>query len=239
MGELDDALVVDFPLRGEWQAYHTPATKIPSHGTDMLGQRYAFDFIRTEEGPGWRYHPAGTLRTFILGVPTSECHGFDEPIHAPFEGLVAAAQDGYPERARIHPIRELAIVLKNALTFRPTPDGLRKVLGNFVILRSSDSPDVFAAFAHLRPGSVSVATGDTVRTGDLLGRVGSTGNSTAPHLHFQLMDSVDPTVAKGVPCVFRAYEVRRDGVWTRVTDAVPVNTDRIRYLGEPAVGEPQ
>ncbi|HJS27439.1 MAG TPA: M23 family peptidase, partial [Actinomycetota bacterium] len=46
MGELDDPVVVGFPLRGEWAAATTPAHRIPSHGTDMLGQRYAFDFVR-------------------------------------------------------------------------------------------------------------------------------------------------------------------------------------------------
>ena|GEM_PF-2671872 len=42
MGELDDPVVVEFPLRGEgWMAVTTPAARTPSHGVDMLGQRYA------------------------------------------------------------------------------------------------------------------------------------------------------------------------------------------------------
>ena len=69
---------------------------------------------------------------------------------------------------------------KNAAT--SSPESLPSVLGNYVIMRRGD---VFAAFAHLAPDSVAVATGQTVGTGDMLGRVGHTGNSTAPHLHFQ------------------------------------------------------
>src|SRR4029450_794074 len=57
--------------------------------------------------------------------------------------------------------------------------------------------EAFAVFAHLAPGTVSLATGQEVRVGDLIGRVGHTGNSTAPHLHFQLMDASDPLRAKG------------------------------------------
>jgi hypothetical protein len=38
-------VVVDFPLRGEWFAPNTPGTKIPSHGTDLLGATYAYDFV--------------------------------------------------------------------------------------------------------------------------------------------------------------------------------------------------
>lgn len=44
----DDLLMIDFPLKGEWEAPHTPGDKIPSHGTDSLGQRYAYDFFRTD-----------------------------------------------------------------------------------------------------------------------------------------------------------------------------------------------
>ena len=91
--------------------------------------------------------------------------------------------------------------------------------------------DVFAAFAHLAPGSVAVAPGQAVRNGDVLGRVGHTGNSTAPHLHFQLMDSTDPMHARGVPCAFRTYEVMRNGSWERVENGIPHKVDRIRYLG--------
>jgi hypothetical protein len=48
MGELDDPVVVRFPLQGEWVALRTPAHRIPSHRTNMLGQRYAFDFVRLD-----------------------------------------------------------------------------------------------------------------------------------------------------------------------------------------------
>ncbi|MEI8334513.1 MAG: M23 family metallopeptidase [Chloroflexota bacterium] len=225
--ELEGARVVDFPLQGEWMAVHTPGSRIPSHGTDMLGQRYAFDLIRFDPRKGSRYHPAGGLRTLLLGVPTRECHGWGESVRAPLDGLVVAASDGLPERSRIHPVREIALVLRNGLTFRPTREHLDRVLGNHVILECGD---VYAGFAHLTTGSVTVAAGQRVGVGDVLGRVGHTGNSTAPHLHFQLMDGPDPLTARGVPCVFRAYEVWRHGGWRRVERAVPKNTDRIRSV---------
>jgi murein DD-endopeptidase MepM/ murein hydrolase activator NlpD len=227
--ELEDARIVDFPLRGEWRAVNTPASRIPSHGTDMLGQRYAFDLMRLDPGNGSRYHPAGGLRTLLIGVPTRECHGWGEPIHAPLDGVVVAARDGLPERTRIHPVRELALVLRNGLTFRPTPHHVHRVMGNHVILQCDD---VYAGFAHLTTGSVAVEAGQQVRVGDVLGRVGHTGNSTAPHLHFQLMDGPDPLTAHGVPCAFREYEVWRDDGWRRVEHAIPKSTDRIRSVAD-------
>ncbi len=225
--ELADARIVDFPLRGEWMAVQTPASRIPSHGTDMLGQRYAFDLIRFDPRKGSPNHPTGGLRTLLFGVPTRECHGWGEPIHAPLDGEVVAARDGIEERSRIHPIRELALVLRNGLTFRPTPENLHRVMGNHVILRCGD---VYAGFAHLTTGSVAVQAGQQVRVGDVLGRVGHTGNSSAPHLHFQLMDGADPLTAHGIPCAFREYEVWRDGGWQRVEHAIPTSTDQIRSV---------
>jgi murein DD-endopeptidase MepM/ murein hydrolase activator NlpD len=112
-------------------------------------------------------------------------------------------------------------------TRRRTPEHLHRVLGNHVILRCGD---VYAGFAHLTTGSVAVEAGRSVLVGDVLGRVGHTGNSTAPHLHFQLMDDPDPLVAGGVPCAFRQYEVWRDGAWQRVENAIPRSTERIRSV---------
>jgi murein DD-endopeptidase MepM/ murein hydrolase activator NlpD len=75
---------------------------------------------------------------------------------------------------------------------------------------------------------VEVSNGQTIRSGDLIGRVGHTGNSTSPHLHFQLMDGIDPMTARGVPLVFREYELRTDGQWRRVVQGIPRRGERIR-----------
>lgn len=225
--ELDRSVVVDFPLRGErWVAVNTPGDRIPSHGTDMLGQRFAYDLLQVDSRRGLRDHPAGILRRLIVGVRTRECYAWGAEIYAPFDGEIVRASDGVPERSWIHPLRELVLVLKNAATF--SADQLPLILGNHVIMRNGE---VFAGFAHLVPGSVAVQAGHTVRREDLLGRVGHTGNSTSPHLHFQLMDSAELMTAKGLPCAFQTYEVLRNGSWERVEDGTPRKVDRIRYLG--------
>lgn len=217
---------VDFPLRGgDWMAVTTPAHRIPSHGTDMLGQRYAYDFVKVDRRKGVNVHPVAPLRGILLGGATKDAYAWGEPVHAPVDGVVVAASDGVAERPWIRPLVEVARMIRNGFTF--TPDKLGEILGNHVVLRFGD---VYAGFAHLAPGTVAVEVDQQVTTGDLLGRVGHTGNSTSPHLHFQLMDSPDLMTAKGVPCSFRAYEVERDDRWELVEDGVPGRRERIRSV---------
>ena len=225
-GKLASAVVVDFPLLGEgWVAINSPADRIPSHGTDMLGQRYAYDFLMADRRARIHFHPAGWLRTLIAGVPTRECYAWGAPVHSVFDGEIVRAVDGFPERSRVHPIREAVLLVRNALTF--TPARLPSILGNHVIVRRGE---LIAAYVHLAPGSVVVREGQPVLTGEVIGRVGHTGNSTTPHLHFQLMDDADPTAARGVPCAFRSYDVFRAGAWHDVEAGIPGKTDRIRHL---------
>lgn len=226
--ELENPVVVEFPLRGEgWMAVTTPAARVPSHGVDILGQRYAYDFVRVDDRPGVHVHPTSTFVASTIGGRTNECYAWGAPIHAPFDADVVAAVDGVAERGWINPFREAARMLWNGLTFRP--EKIPSILGNHVILRAGD---VYAGFAHLTPGSPAVSTGQRVRAGEVIGRVGHTGNSTSPHLHFQLMDSADLMTANGIACAFSAYDVRQDdGSWERVERGIPGPRERLRVIG--------
>ena len=57
----------------------------------------------------------------------------------------------------------------------------------------------YAAYAHLRRGSVLVRPGDRVYRGQIIAECGNSGNTSEPHLHFQLMDRRRPALAAGVP----------------------------------------
>ncbi len=220
MVELDSPIIIDFPLRGGWVAAHTPLRKIPSHGTNALGQRYAFDFLRTDSRNGMHFFRDSILEYWLVGIPTKNCYCWQEFVYAPFDGEVILARDGLRERIRLHPVLDALVVVKNTISANAKAIlfGARKVdlhlyLGNYVILKSKGA---YALFAHLHPDSIAVEMGQSVREGDLLGKVGHTGNSTAPHLHFQLMDSADLLIAKGLPCAFKAYEVYHRGDESRL-----------------------
>ena len=65
--------------------------------------------------------------------------------------------------------------------------------GNGVVVKIR--PGVFGHYYHLQPGSVRVEVGQRVRTGQKLGLLGNTGNTTGPHLHYETRvdgDAVNP-----------------------------------------------
>ena len=66
--------------------------------------------------------------------------------------------------------------------------------------------DVYAVFAHLSKGSLTVTRGQRVKAGDHIASCGNSGNSTQPHLHFQLMDHKRVLLAAGLPFRFEQYE---------------------------------
>jgi murein DD-endopeptidase MepM/ murein hydrolase activator NlpD len=74
----------------------------------------------------------------------------------------------------------------------------------------------------MQPNSLKFKVGDRVRTGDVLGLLGNTGNTDTPHLHFHIQDGPSPTRSNGLPFVFTSFESR--GVVTdeaRITAPFP------------------
>lgn len=82
---------------------------------------------------------------------------------------------------------------------RETKSKSHVLLGNYVLIDHGQSE--FSLYAHLKPGSVRVKPGDQVKAGDVIGNLGSSGNSTEPHLHFQITDKPDLAGA-GIPMNF-------------------------------------
>ncbi len=82
---------------------------------------------------------------------------------------------------------------------------LEEADGNRVVLDLGNGK--YALYAHLKPGSVAVKKGDTVKRGQVLGLVGNTGNTSAPHLHFHVMDSPSTLGSNGLPYVIGEFEL--------------------------------
>jgi murein DD-endopeptidase MepM/ murein hydrolase activator NlpD len=229
MPDICRPIVVGFPLRGEWVAPNTPGKKIPSHGTDRLGSRYAYDFLQVDwERKGWPSYRVHWLRYFFFGVPLAKCYCWGQEVYAPCDGVIVKVEDGYKERARVHLFSDFLVAIKNAYFFDPRKDSLQSVAGNYVIMKCSDN--AYAGFVHLQEESAQVSVGQNVKKGCVLGKIGHSGNSFFPHLHFQLMDNSDLLSANGLPCAFEQYEVFKNGKWEKVYNGIPADKERIRFF---------
>ena len=226
MPAFDDYTPVDLPVSGEWVAINTPAERVPSHGTHYFGQTYAFDLARmNSHGSG--FSTMSILQQFLFFVPAESFLAWNQPVYAAFPGRVVAAGDGWPDRQRINSVWQL---LRAALAGRPSSSDYRPLLGNYCMVCGTIG---VAVYAHLRLGSLTVKAGETVETGQRLGMVGNSGNSTMPHLHFHVMDSEDPATAKGVPVAFKNFYVIESGELRHVPVGVPNVMERF-LSGPPA-----
>jgi murein DD-endopeptidase MepM/ murein hydrolase activator NlpD len=183
--------VIAPPLSGaDWLAANGPSNSsghrrsiVPVDGTARIPQRFAIDWIQLR--------PDGSRHE---GDPKDNRNyrAYGQHALAVADGIVSAVKDGIPENVP-------------GPTSRAVPITLQTIGGNHVIVNLGDG--VFAFYAHLQPGSITVKAGDKVRRGQVLGLVGNSGNSTEPHLHFHLSDANSPLGGEGMPYAFDSFEV--------------------------------
>jgi murein DD-endopeptidase MepM/ murein hydrolase activator NlpD len=101
-------------------------------------------------------------------------------------------------------------------------------MGNFIVLALGDGQ--FAQYVHLQPGSVQVRAGDRVKQGQLLGRVGNSGDARWPHLHFQVADNPDILASEGLPYLVDQFKMKlEDGQWQARSKEFPLNDSVIDF----------
>lgn len=186
----DATVEVAPPVTGEWVGLNSPADRVPSHGTHQYGQTYAIDVYVDEGRPPGRSYWWPLSRRPDDGYPA-----FDQPLLAVADATVVRVRDGQRDHRSRDTWPALPYMFLEGIV--RSLGGARRVIGNHVVLDLGDG--VYAAYAHLRRGSAEVREGDRVTVGERIGRCGNSGNSSEPHLHFQLMDHPDPHRAVGVP----------------------------------------
>ncbi|MGH3400715.1 MAG: M23 family metallopeptidase [Streptosporangiaceae bacterium] len=185
------------PVRGRWTALNSPASRTPSHGTHAYGQTYAIDLVH-EPDPA---RPRVALTRWPLARRPRTFPGFGQPVLAPADGVVVRVSDWQRDHwSRTSWPAVIYLMLVEGLVREATGPG--RVVGNHVVLDLGDG--VYALLAHLRRRSALVSKGDRVRAGQPLAACGNSGNSSEPHLHFQLMDRAGVLLAAGLPFTFPA-----------------------------------
>jgi murein DD-endopeptidase MepM/ murein hydrolase activator NlpD len=199
-------VVLDPPLRGgPWTAIYDPLlmgghrTAIYTlDGRARIPSRFAIDWIRTDVAAG------------SPGARPADWNGYGEEVLAVADATVARAMDDIAENAD-----------PPVATSGPMAPEIAS--GNYVSLDLGGGRFVF--YEHLRRGSVLVKTGDRVKRGQVIARLGNSGSSSiGPHLHFHVADTAATLGAEGLPFVFRQFDLlgafanidaARGGAWER------------------------
>ena len=79
------------------------------------------------------------------------------------------------------------------------------VSGNWISLDLGNNR--YAIYTHLQPGSIKVKVGEKVRAGQMIAKIGNSGDSATPSLGFHVGDASTPLGCEGLPFVFDAFEV--------------------------------
>jgi murein DD-endopeptidase MepM/ murein hydrolase activator NlpD len=185
---------------------------LPINGQLSYAQRYAIDWMRLDaEG------------RFVRGDP-SDVHSYTS-----YGADVVAVADG------------TVVAVRNDLEDQVPPNlpdpktiTAQTLLGNHVIQDIGHS--FFAFYAHLQKGSVTVAPGDRVTRGRGLGKLGNSGNTSAPHLHFHIMAGASAIGSNGLPYVIDGFALAGqipadaftglEGTWTQFLFSSPHTVQR-------------
>ena len=177
------------PLRGEnWldgdsccgMTAHRMAVS-PLNGALWAPERYAIDYVQLSSDGRMFNGDKGNLASYPY---------FGADVLAVADGPVVAVVDGLAEQVPGANPRGLP---------------LDQYAGNRVVQDIGGGN--YVLYAHLKTGSVKVKVGDRLTTGQTLGSLGNTGNSDAPHLHFELMSTPDPLRSNGLPFVFDKFRL--------------------------------
>ena len=188
------AVDLAYPFEGRWLTQNSPADRVPSHGTTLLGASFAIDFVPVNEVG--RTAPI-TIGSLLRPEPAVRFPGFGRPILAPVNGVVVGVHDTAPDHAAFRGLSSVGYALTQR---RRAAAGWLELAGNHVMIDTGGGSVV--AVCHLQLGSVDVQLGQTVQVGRRLGNCGNSGNSTEPHVHLQAMDRVDVLHASAVPITF-------------------------------------
>ena len=186
-----------FPLAGTWYVGAAPSLNSPHRWA--ANEEFGYDLValggdgQTHKGDGSRLADYFAYGRDVLAVADGVV------VEAGSDGTEAndrLKQPGEAEQA----FEQRTVAEQNKLLAR----SYKAPLGNYVVIRHAGGE--FSHYGHLKQGSVRVKAGDPVTRGQAIGQLGQTGNSTEPHLHFQLTDGPDPMYSRGIPITFKNVE---------------------------------
>lgn len=180
----EPAVRLEFPLRdGVYLVGQGGNNPLVNYHNVHPEQKYALDIAAIDV---WGRRSSG-----IYPADLDKYVIYGKPLYSPCDGRITRAVDGLPDLV-------------------PPASDPANAPGNHVVVHCED---VYVFLAHIQQGTVAVREGDVVRTGDLIGAVGNSGNTSEPHLHIHAIRAeTDAASGNGVPILFNGRFLVRNAL---------------------------
>ena len=178
---------------------------VPFRGNGVVGQ----DWITNGGHGGFHGGVHGTeFATDLRGLDenwaeqrndadtSASAAGWGREILAPAAGTVTYARNDVPDNPQQG---------KDPGLYAALHDPIMADAGNCIIIDHGNSE--YSVMMHLQQGSIRVKVGDRVAAGQVIGRLGNSGNSFGPHLHYQLQSGPRLFHDQGLPFRFQNIDV--------------------------------
>ena len=165
------------PFNGKWYVEFGGIKMRTSHSWDIIPQRYAYDFeIR------------------INNLPYKDDYKVCENYFCYLEDIIAPS-DGY-----VYDIVDKYKVTR-IIEGRPVVSDIKDVRGNYITIKHPNGE--YSTICHIKKGTFKVKEGDYVKEGQVIAKVGNSGNTMGPHIHFQVQNGPDFNKSEGVKITFK------------------------------------
>lgn len=154
------------PFLGKWCAINGGTSKENSHSWDILTQRFAYDFVIVNNIKESFNKNPNIIENYYC---------YNQPLLAVQDGVVVDVRNN---------VKDYQTVGNYSVDWKT-----RHIAGNYITIEHDNGE--FSFYAHLKRNSMKVKKGDVVKKGQHIANCGNSGNSTEPHLHFQIMNHKD------------------------------------------------
>ena len=181
--------VISAPLKGERFLSNNTSTisdnihlvyQLKYKGVTRVPERFCVDWIKIDEAGNYFKGDYQVAENWYV---------YGENVYAVADGQVVSVKDGNPDQSPVFT--------------QPIPTTLFDGDGNSVVIHINGG---YVSYGHLMPNSILVKPGQIVKNGDVLGRVGNSGDSDAPHLHFGLHTDFPYYISEGLPYYIDSFE---------------------------------
>ena len=170
-------VLYSLPFDGEWFVVNGGVDRETSHSWVLPSQRYAYDFFMKNSEDATFMGERERLENYF-------CYAKD--VLAPADGVVISVVSHFPNTP---------IVAEGEADCAASD-----VRGNHIVIRHSKHE--YSIIAHLLPNSPCVQKGDRVSRGQVIAKCGNSGNTSEPHIHFQIQYGKSFEISAGLPILF-------------------------------------